>query len=71
MDDRALVSQLIGIRSSIDAILYALEEEQKEKECPHKNKLNLSTFDGGEEWICKDCNYHYKEERVELKKKKF
>lgn len=58
-----LIHQLVSLRAQIDAMLTLATEEQ-ESTCSHpKNKrLSLTTLGGPEHWICKECDYEFKEE---------
>jgi len=64
MDKKTLQAQLVSMRhqamsfaASIEAALSLLEGET---ECPHTNRLDMSTFER-EEWECEDCGFHYRE----------
>lgn len=60
MNMEALKHQLISMRAQIDAALFLLQEH--EPTCKHEVRLNLATLGGPNEWICKDCDFHFKEE---------
>jgi hypothetical protein len=67
MDTRtALIHQLLSIRSTVDAALLMLQDEDKpepaaEPECDHPRdcRTNLSTMGGPERWQCGLCGFMY------------
>lgn len=69
LDKRVFLSQLIAAKASIDALIYAIMEdgesialadEKAERECEHRNKLNLATFGNPRvHWICRECGYEF------------
>lgn len=68
MDKKAMAAQLIAMRhqtaslgATIEALLMQLQHDEG---CQHKNKIELTTFGGSEEWECQDCGFHYKEEEI-------
>lgn len=61
---QSIVNQLMGMRSTIDAMLYLLSEaEKEERECNHPKeyRINYTTMGGKEHWECELCGYEYKE----------
>jgi hypothetical protein len=55
----ALTKQLVSMRAQIDAALFLLHVERP---CQHEQKLVLTVMGGKEEWTCKKCQFHFKEE---------
>jgi hypothetical protein len=71
---QALYNQFIAIRGVVDTALYLLheelhgeaevqqEEETAQEQCSHKDIKSFTTLGGKEHWVCRDCDFEYKEE---------
>lgn len=59
VNKEVLYNQLISTRAAIDAALSLLMADDA---CSHENRKSLTTMGGKEEWICKSCGFHFKEE---------
>lgn len=59
---QALQNQLLSIRTSIDAVLFLIQEEE-DQGCKHpaEYRKNLTTMGGPEKWICTLCGFEFEE----------
>lgn len=58
-----LIHQLVSLRAQVDAMLTLLTDEQ-DNTCSHPpdKRLSLTTLGGPEHWICKACDFQYRED---------
>lgn len=65
MNKEAALNQINAIRTMCDVLEQEIRKEPDKSQCDHRDIRNLTTMGGPEEWICKNCNLHYKEEGIE------
>lgn len=61
MNKAATLNQINAIRTMLDALETEIRKEPDKPKCDHRNVRNLTTMGGPDEWVCKDCGFHYKE----------
>jgi hypothetical protein len=64
MNKNALINMLYAMRAQIDGALFLLDENPEEEQCDHpkEQRINYTTMGGPEHWICKKCQYEFKED---------
>jgi transposase-like protein len=65
MNKAKLLNQITAIRVMLDNLEEEVRKEKDKPQCDHRNVRNLTTMGGPEEWICKDCGEHYRDDQKE------
>ena len=60
MTDETLLALALAIQQAANALVNLLQQGQPPA-CAHRERRDLTTFGGGEHWICTDCGYEYQE----------
>lgn len=61
MNKAAILNQITAVRVMLDNIEAEIRKEPDNPSCDHRKVRNLTTMGGPEEWICEECQFHYKE----------
>jgi hypothetical protein len=66
--NEVIIHQLVSLRAQIDAMLTLITDESQSGgtsgNCnhPRSKRLVLTTLGGPEHWVCKDCDYEFRED---------